>query len=218
MSDLAAWLERHPNLQIEYVDPAHLRPDELNPRRLDRQNRARLRGVLDAFGFVLPVLARREDAMVVGGHQRLTLAIERGDATVPVVYLDGLSDADARLLNIALNNREDLGGEFDTDMLGATLALLREVTPGLVLAAGFDEDVMAGHLGHATGGPLTTPLTVTPSDVSIRVGEDAVVVRRDAYIRWSTDFELAHGKGGADALRTAMLEKLGFAPSDRINA
>jgi len=40
------------------------------------------------YGIVQPILARREDKTVIGGHQRLTAARRLGYTTVPVAFLD----------------------------------------------------------------------------------------------------------------------------------
>ena len=93
-------------IQIEQVDPAELHPAEYNPREITDDALQRLAKLLDAHGFVDPIIARREDGLVIGGHQRLRANAMRAkpDKKVPVVYLEGLSDDQAKALNIALNN------------------------------------------------------------------------------------------------------------------
>ena len=91
---------------------------------------------LRQFGFVQPVLARREDRTVIGGHQRLVAARRRGLTTVPVSWLD-ISVEQARLLGLALNK---ISGSWDEQLLARLLAELR-ATPDLDLSlSGFDED------------------------------------------------------------------------------
>ncbi len=60
-----------PSLTIEDVDIDRLHPDPTNPRRIGEAELDALTRSLREFGFVEPVLARREDATVIGGHQRL---------------------------------------------------------------------------------------------------------------------------------------------------
>ena len=87
------------------------------------------------FGFVQPVLARRADGVVIGGHQRLTAARRLGQATVPVIWLD-LSADDARLLGLALNK---INGSWDEQLLARLLSDL-QAEPGADLRlSGFDE-------------------------------------------------------------------------------
>ena len=56
---------------------------------------------LEAFGFVQPVLARRDDGIIIAGHQRVVAARRAGRRTVPVVFLD-LDPSRARALALAL--------------------------------------------------------------------------------------------------------------------
>jgi ParB/RepB/Spo0J family partition protein len=89
-------------LVVEQVSIDLLRPDPANPRRISDGELDSLERSLREFGFVQPVLARREDSTVIGGHQRLLAARRLGLTTVPVTFLD-LSAEQARLLNLALN-------------------------------------------------------------------------------------------------------------------
>src|ERR1035437_5671572 len=91
-----------PSVTVEQVPIDLLRPDPANPRRIGEDELDALERSLRQFGFVQPVLARREDGVVIGGHQRLVAARRLGLSTVPVTYLD-LSIEQARLLNLALN-------------------------------------------------------------------------------------------------------------------
>jgi ParB-like chromosome segregation protein Spo0J len=65
-----------------------LRPDPANPRRISDAQIEALTPSLREYGFVQPVLARREDKTVVGDHQRLVAARRLGYKTVPVTWLD----------------------------------------------------------------------------------------------------------------------------------
>jgi DNA modification methylase len=125
-----------PSLTVEEVSIDLLRPDPANPRRIGEEELEALTRSLRQFGFVQPVLARREDGVVIGGHQRLVAARRLGLATVPVTYLD-LSIEQARLLNLALNK---IGGSWDEQLLARLLADL-QATPDVDLSlSGFGED------------------------------------------------------------------------------
>src|SRR3990172_4987609 len=91
-----------PVITIEQVPIDQLRPDPANPRRISDADLEALTRSLKEWGFVQPVLARREDNTVIGGHQRLLAARRLGYQSVPVVFLD-ISLEQARLLNLALN-------------------------------------------------------------------------------------------------------------------
>jgi hypothetical protein len=131
-------------LRLEYVDPATLQPAPYNPRHIESESLQRLAALLDAHGFVDPVIARREDRLIIGGHQRLKANSlrKRPAAIVPCVFLDGLDDARAKALNIALNNAATQG-QFDEPMLADLLAELRDTDLDVVAATGFSADEIA---------------------------------------------------------------------------
>ena len=123
-------------LTVEQVAIDQLRPDPANPRRISDEELDSLERSIRQFGFVQPVLARKEDSTVIGGHQRLVAARRLGMATVPVTYLD-LSIEQARLLNLALNK---ISGSWDDQLLARLLADL-QATPNIDLTlSGFGED------------------------------------------------------------------------------
>jgi len=123
-------------LQVVEVPIDDLRPDPANPRRIsDTQLEALTQGI-ETFGLVQPVLARREDKTVIGGHQRLTAARRLGYKTVPVVWLD-ISLEQARLLNLSLNK---ISGEWDNELLARLLADLAPVEGIDLSLSGFGED------------------------------------------------------------------------------
>ncbi|MFW6145725.1 MAG: ParB/RepB/Spo0J family partition protein [Planctomycetota bacterium] len=135
-------------VDITYVDPAELRPADYNPRTISDAALGRLAGLLETHGFVDPIIARRADKLVIGGHQRLRANAMRAepDERVPVVFLDGISDAEAKALNVALNNAE-AQGRYDDDRLADLLAELSgeiDVAP----ATGFTEKALAELTGE----------------------------------------------------------------------
>ena len=121
---------------IEFVPLDRLHPDPANPRRISDDELDALERSLREFGFVQPVLARREDSIVIGGHQRLVAARRLGLTQVPVTWLD-ISVEQARLLGLALNK---IAGSFDDALLARLLADLA-TSPELDLSlSGFDDD------------------------------------------------------------------------------
>ena len=125
-----------PTLVVEQVPIDQLRPDPANPRRMSDEELDSLDRSIRQFGFVQPVLARKDDKIVIGGHQRLLAARRLGLATVPVTWLD-LTVEQARLLNLALNK---ISGSWDEQLLARLLADL-QATPELDLSlSGFGED------------------------------------------------------------------------------
>jgi DNA modification methylase len=124
------------SLATEMVSIDALRPDPANPRSISPAELDALERSIRTFGFVQPVIARREDGVVIGGHQRLVAARRLGLASVPVVWLDLPPEA-ARLLGLALNR---ISGTWDEQLLARLLAELG-TTPGVdVGLSGFGPD------------------------------------------------------------------------------
>jgi DNA modification methylase len=127
------------NLVIEHVVIDDLRPDPGNPRVHPGDEMDALTRSVAEFGFVEPVVARREDGLVIGGHMRLLAARRLGHRTVPVVYVD-LPIEKARLLNVALNR---ISGDWDRELLARLLADL-DATPNVDISlTGFGDDEIA---------------------------------------------------------------------------
>ena len=89
-------------LEITHLPIGDLRPDPANPRRISDEELESLTRAIREFGFVDPVIARKADKVVIGGHQRLLAARKLDMKQVPVVLID-LSEDQAHLLNLALN-------------------------------------------------------------------------------------------------------------------
>jgi DNA modification methylase len=124
------------SLTVEQVPLDQLRPDPANPRRITDEELDALQRSIRQFGFVAPVLARKEDNTVIGGHQRLVAARRLGLTTVPVTYLD-ISIEQARLLNLALNK---ISGSWDDQLLARLIADLQASPEVDISLSGFGED------------------------------------------------------------------------------
>jgi ParB-like chromosome segregation protein Spo0J len=125
-----------PSLSVELVDIDRFHPDPTNPRRISEDELDALTRSMRQWGIVQPVLARREDAVVIGGHQRLVAARRVGLTEVPVIWLD-ITVEQARLLNLALNR---ISGSWDEQLLARLLADLGSM-PDLDLSlSGFGDD------------------------------------------------------------------------------
>ncbi len=125
------------SLTIEHIPIEKLRPDPFNPRRISDDELEALTRSIREFGFVQPVIARRDDCTVVGGHQRLVAARKLGYVSVPVVFVD-LSLEQARVLNLALNK---ISGEWDEELLARLLADLNGGAVDLTLSGFGDDEV-----------------------------------------------------------------------------
>ena len=130
-------------IQVEYVNAEDLKPAVYNPRTMSDDAMARLVKLLDAHGIVDPLIARRADNMLIGGHQRLKANSMRAtpDEKVPVVYLD-VTDEQAKALNVALNNPK-AQGEYDYPVLADILQELDTGEIDVAAITGFSEHDIA---------------------------------------------------------------------------
>ena len=128
-------MSRATQSQIEHLPIEDLRPDTANPRCISDQELESLTRSIREFGLVDPIIARREDNVVIGGHQRLVVARRLGLKTVPAVLVD-LSQEQARLLNLALNR---ISGTWDQELLGRLLAELNDIPDVDLSLSGFSE-------------------------------------------------------------------------------
>src|SRR5436190_13967790 len=124
------------DLQIVQVPIDDLHADPKNPRKISAAELDRLTRSLREFGFLQPVIARHDDHLVVGGHQRLVAARRLGLKTVPTIFVD-LAPEQSHLLNLALNR---IRGDWDEQLLARLLADL-QAADGVDLAlSGFEDD------------------------------------------------------------------------------
>jgi DNA modification methylase len=117
------------------VPVKQLTPWPDNPRTITKVDLRKLQRSIKEFGFVAPLVVRRSDHLIIGGHQRLEAAKGLHLKRVPVVYVQ-VNDAQARALNLALNR---IGGEWDLPKLGELLEELRGLPDIDVAVTGFDE-------------------------------------------------------------------------------
>lgn len=125
-------------MEIRTMPIDSLRPAPYNPRKLLRPGQPawqKLEASLREFGLVEPLVWNETTGHVVGGHARLTILKQLGNAEVPVSVVR-LTPEREKALNVVLNNRE-AQGQFDPERLVELLAQL-ESLPELDLT-GFDQ-------------------------------------------------------------------------------
>lgn len=106
-------------------------------RKHSPQQIRKLAASLDQFGFVFPILIDHEQRVVAGWG--LVLAAQRlGINEIPAISISGLSDAELRLLRLALNRiAED--SSWDHEALSLEFAEILEITPNIeVKSSGFE--------------------------------------------------------------------------------
>lgn len=119
-------------LQIEYKPIDKVIPYDKNPR----QNDVAVQYVAEsikAFGFINPILLDASGT-IMAGHTRLKAAKQLGMKEVPVVYVDDLSEEQARAFRLADNKTAEFA-EWDEGLLEQELAEILELDMSLF---GFD--------------------------------------------------------------------------------
>lgn len=119
-----------------FVPIGDLRPWEENPRR-NQEAIPRVAESIRRFGFLAPIIARR-DGEIIAGHTRWEAAKTLGLDRVPVRYTD-LDPVDARLYALADNKLSEIA-DWDEEALARAVAALQEEgqVDGLMIA-GFSE-------------------------------------------------------------------------------
>jgi DNA modification methylase len=118
--------------QIRWVSPRVLK---VNPRNARTHSKKQIRQIADsilAFGFVVPVVVDETDTILLG-HGRLAAALDLDLKVVPVIIVEGLSDAKKRAVLLADNKITENAG-WDRKRLSVELPELAE----LLIAEGLD--------------------------------------------------------------------------------
>lgn len=122
------------------VNPRELLAHPRNWRAHPDAQRAALAGALNDLGWVKSITVQESTGLIIDGHLRLAIALERGETEVPVEYVD-LNDEEA-LEALALIDPITAMAETDTAALDALLAEIQTDEPAL--AALFHE--LAGNV------------------------------------------------------------------------
>ena len=104
-----------------------LKPDPSNPRKHGREQIRAIARSIAAFGFNAPILIDR-NKQIVAGHGRYEAAKLNQCAEVPVVWLEHLSETQARAYMLADNKFTDRSSWDDT-ALAVHLKELSELVP-----------------------------------------------------------------------------------------
>jgi ParB-like chromosome segregation protein Spo0J len=101
------------------IDPTSLLPHPANWRIHGPLQRDAMAGILSEVGWVQRLVVNQRNSVVVDGHLRLALALDRHEPTVPVLYVD-LDEAEERLILSTLDPLSALA-ESNKDQLAALL-------------------------------------------------------------------------------------------------
>lgn len=185
----------------EMVEIGKLVPADYNPRVMAEPEVLRLMASITEFGVVEPVAIRKEDRLVIGGHQRIE-AISRvlaakgltkkqiASTKIPVLVVEGLDDAKAKALNLALNK---IHGEWDFPKLGELLKELSVEIPESIELTGFTaaelDDIITMTVGDLRGGGVGDD--GDDEDEGKKLDEDIARTKRVFSFEATTDAEAA---------------------------
>ena len=123
-------------LEITHLSIGELRPDPANPRRISDEELESLTRSIQEFGLIDPIIARREDKVVIGGHQRLLAARKLGMKKVqlnstlfdgPLHVVGNANQIEQVLLNLFMN----AGDAMEADG-GGTLTVTTDRVDGAI--------------------------------------------------------------------------------------
>jgi len=112
-------------LAIQYVPLEDVHPYAGNARTHSKRQIRQIADSIQRFGFANPVLVSGNQE-VIAGHGRLAAAKLLGLASIPIVVLADMTEADRRAYVIADNKLAELAG-WDRDTLAIELQFLQDV-------------------------------------------------------------------------------------------
>jgi len=116
---------------VELRPIASLRPFAKNARTHSKRQLRLIADSIKAFGFTNPVLID-EQGLILAGHGRVEAAKSLGLASVPVMVLSGMSEAQKRAYVLADNRIAEKAG-WDRELLASELGVLVDLLPTIDL-------------------------------------------------------------------------------------
>jgi DNA modification methylase len=145
------------NLDSKLVPVSTLKPLGRETRKHPPAQVRKLAESLDRFGFVLPILVD-SDSRVVAGWGLVLAARKLGVTDVPAVIVSDLSEADLRLLRVALNRLGE-DSSWDIDALKLEFGDVLEISNSIDLSmSGFEMGEIDVVLGGAIDEEDALPL------------------------------------------------------------
>ena len=127
-------------MKVKRVPIDTLHQDPSNARVHDERNLATIKGSLNQWGQVEPLVVQAGTGRIIGGNGRLTTLKEMGQTEVDIVEVD-VDDINATALGIALNRTAETAAWNESD-LSRLLDTLRQAEGFDHLATGFtDEEI-----------------------------------------------------------------------------
>lgn len=158
-------------LRIQYLAPDTLIPYELNAKKHDAEQVARIvRSIQIGGEFDVPIVVDRH-GVIIKGHGRRLAAIELGMTAVPVIVLDKATPEQVKAMRLA-DNRAAIS-DIDSDLLRADLQSMGadvDLLKGIFDAKEFD--FLKADLGQVNEEAFVTDMSATleeqKADLSLR--------------------------------------------------
>lgn len=195
------------------LDPADIITNPMNVRVHTAEQLEALGAALDTVGWVDTVTINRTTGLLLDGHARVGLALQRGEAELPVCYVE-LTPDEERLM---LASYDRLGTLAAIDA-GSLDELLREVStdsPELAsLLSEFAIEVGAVELdppeqAEPSHEELLSGAGQEIADVAVKVGPVTFRIPRATYERWLERVRAEVGFTKENIVR-AIAERMGF--------
>ena len=135
-----------------------VKPNGWNPNVLPEHKMRALEHGMREDGWLAsqPLLIWRTDKagekknLIIDGEHRWLAARAVGMSQGPMVFLDGLTESEAKALTIKIDN---IRGQFDSDALGALLREIQGASEDIALEFGFDNNELDALLDDAVRAP-----------------------------------------------------------------
>ncbi len=118
--------------RIEQVPISSLKPYARNARTHSPKQIAQIAASMSSFGFINPVLVTAESE-IIAGHGRVEAAKQLGMHQVPVLRIEGLTEAQIAAYRLADNRLAELAG-WDADILAIEFQTLSQLDTGFELS------------------------------------------------------------------------------------
>jgi DNA modification methylase len=163
LNDLTPFVAR----ELKQCPISALTPHPRNARTHSKRQIEQIEVSIRRFGFTNPVLADLE-GRIIAGHGRVAAAKRLGMHTVPVVLIEGLSEADIRAYIIADNRLAELAG-WDTELLKLELGAILDLEADYDLA-------LTGFEGGALEALLEAAATISGEEFAPKIDLDVPIV------------------------------------------
>src|SRR5215469_14672244 len=110
---------------MQWIAVGALKPNARNARTHSKKQIRQIADSVTAFGFLVPILID-DGGVIIAGHGRYDAAVLLGLQEVPVIRVEGLSEAKRRALALADNKIAENAG-WDRELLATELPELADI-------------------------------------------------------------------------------------------